>query len=43
MTIKKKFTVQDLEDAFEEKRLKMEEDKRLPTFEELFGIMQMQT
>ena len=43
MTIKKKFTHKDLEEKFEEKKRKMEEDKKLPTFEELFWHMQEQT
>ena len=38
-----KFTQKDLEEKLEEKREKMERDKKLPTFEELFWNMQEQT
>ena len=43
MTIKKKFTHKDLEEKFEEKKRKLEEDKKLPTFDEIFWNMQEQT
>lgn len=34
-----KFTPKDLEEKLEEKRQKMEKDKRLPTFDEIYWNM----